>query len=125
MFNYKPYRFTKGEDPALDAQFSSAPAFGKIRTGDTVLFWKSGLRWHMIPLDGIRRIFRRVETVHGRLCCGGKTYIIQWLVLILPDGSELVLHVSDDIEIGSGPRDAEVLLEHLKTAHPKIQSGKV
>ena len=124
MFNYKPYRYTKGEDPALDAQFANAPAYGKIRPGETVLFWKSGLRWYVISLEGIRRIFRRIETVHGRLCCGGKTYIIEWLVLILPDSSELVLHIGDDIECGKLRKEAEALLDHLKAAHPRIPLGK-
>ena len=124
MFNYKPYRYTKGSDPALDAQFAAAPEYGKIRPGQSVLFWKSGLRWHVISLEGLQRIFRRVETVHGRLCCGGKTYIIQWLVLILADGSELVLHIGDDIECGSLRKDAEALLEWLRSAHPQIQYGK-
>lgn len=120
MFNYKPYRYTKGENTALDAQFTNAPAYGKIRPAETVLFWKSGLRWHQIPLDQIQRIFRRVEAVHGRLCCGGRNFIIEWLVLILQDGSELVLHIGDDVK-----KDAEALLEHLKATHPQIQYGKV
>ena len=120
MFNYKPYRYTKGENAALDAQFAAAPAYGKIRPGQTVLFWKSGLRWHGIGLEGIQRIFRRIETVHGRLCCGGKTYVIEWLVLIRADGSELVLHIGDEVR-----KKAEALLEYLKAAHPQIQYGKV
>lgn len=125
MFNYKPYRYTKGEDPALDAQFAAACEYGKIRPAESVLFWKSGLRWHMISLDNVQRIFRRVETVHGRLCCGGKTYTIEWLVLILADGSELVLHIGDDIVGSSLQKQAAALLERLKLFHPQIQYGKV
>lgn len=125
MFHYKPYRYTKGEDPALDSQFAAASAYGKIRPAETVLFWKSGLRWYVIPLENVQRIFRRIETVHGRLCCGGKTYIIEWLVLILPDSSELVLHIGDDISIGKLRKEAEALLEYLKETHPQIQYGKV
>lgn len=125
MFNYKSYRYTKGEDPALDTQFAAAPSYGKIRPGQTVVFWKSGLRWHVIPLEGIQRIFRRIETVHGRLCCGGNTYIIEWLVLILEDGSELVLHIGDDISIGKLSKEAAALLEYLKQTQPQIQYGKV
>lgn len=125
MFNYKPYRYTKGENPTLDTQFAAAPSYGKIRPAETMIFWKSGLRWHGIPLEGIQRIFRRIETVHGRLCCGGKTFNIEWLVLILADGSELVLHIGDDIEGGRVRREAVALLEHLKETHPQIQYGKV
>lgn len=125
MFDYKPYRYHKGENPALDAQFAAAPEYGKIRAGETAVFWKSGLRWHTIPLEGVQRIFRRVEAVHGRLCCGGKSFLIQWLVLMLEDGSELVLHIGDEIVGESMKKTAEALLEHLKQHNPRIQYGKV
>ena len=71
-FNYKPYRYNKGESPELDAQFKEAPAFSKVRVAQDGLFWRHGLRQHYIPFAGIQRIFRRVEEVHGRLCCGGQ-----------------------------------------------------
>lgn len=120
MTNYKPYRYSKGVDPALDADFASAPEFEKVRTGKSAIFWKSGLRWHAIPMTDIRRIYRRVEPVYGRLCCGGRSFIIEWLVLVLSDGSELVLHIGDDVK-----KQAEALLEGVKHLHPQIQYGKV
>jgi len=81
MANYKQYLYTKGT--ALDGEFSAAPAFGKIRPGKHHLFWKSGLRWYGIPLTDLQRIYRRVEPVFGKLCCGGRSFIIEWLVLVL------------------------------------------
>lgn len=119
MFNYKSYRYTKGASAALDAEFSAAPAYGKIRPGQSVLFWKSGLYWHVIPLEGVQRIFRRVEPVYGKLCCGGKSFLIEWLVLVLADGSELVLHIGDDVK-----KTAEALLQWLQENHPQLQYGK-
>jgi hypothetical protein len=124
MFNYKPYRYNKGENPALDAQFASATVYEKIHVGETALFWKSGLRWYWVPLEKARRIFRRVEPVHGRLCCGGQSFIIEWLVLELSDGEELVLHIGDDVVGTKVRQQAEALLERLKLAHPQIQFGK-
>lgn len=124
MFNYKSYRYNKGENPALDAEFASAVVYEKIRMGKTALFWKSGLRWHVIPLEGVQRVFRRVEQVHGRLCCGGQNFIIHWLVLVLPNGEELVIHVGDDV-VGTAVRDqADALLASLSVSHPQIQYGK-
>ena len=120
MFNYKPYRYTKGENPALDADFASASAYEKIRPGEASVFWKSGLRWHHIPVGKIQRVFRRVEPVYGKLCCGGRSFLIEWLVLILTDGSELVLHIGDDVQ-----KKAEALLVHMKEHHPQIEYGKV
>ena len=120
MVNYKPYRYVKGENPAVDADFAAASLYEKIRPGKDGIFWKSGLRWYRIPLTNVQRIFRRVEPVYGRLCCGGRSFIIEWLVLVLNDGSELVLHIGDDV-----PKSAEALLQRLQNQHPQLQYGKV
>ena len=119
MANHKQYIYTKGVDAALDADFASAVSYGKVRPGKTGVFWKSGLRWHYLPMDGIRRIFRRVEQVYGRLCCGGRNFVIEWLVLERIDGTEVVIHIGDDVKT-----KAENLLDWLKAAHPDIAYGK-
>lgn len=120
MVNLKQYIHTKGNDPALDAEFDSAKSYSKVRAGETNLFWRNGLRRYAIPLFQVQRIYRRVEPVYGKLCCGGKSFLIEWLVLVLHDGSELVLHIGDDVK-----KEAEELLEALKTMHPELQYGKV
>lgn len=117
--NLKEYVYTKGSDPTLDAQLAAATAYGKIRPGTTALFWKAGLRWYCIPFANVRRIFRRVEPVYGKLCCGSKSFFIERLVLILTDGTELELHIGDDVK-----KQAEALLLALKEAHPELQFGK-
>jgi hypothetical protein len=125
MFNYKPYRYAKGENIALDEDFADSVAYEKVRLGKDHIFWKSGLRWHFIPLEGLQRIYRRVEQVHGRLCCGGQNFIIHWLVMDLSDGSELVVHIGDDV-VGTAVRDqADTLLAEVKRSHPLIPCGKV
>ena len=124
MFNYKPYRYTKGENPALDADFASATAYEKVHLGETALFWKSGLRWYWFPLERARRIFRRLEPVQGRLCCGGQSFIIEWLVVVQDNGEELVIHIGDTVIGDQVRKQAEALLDSLKHAHPQIQYGK-
>lgn len=118
--NYKQYGYTKEIDPELDADFSSAVSYGKVKPGKTAVFWKSGFRWYYIPLTEVQRIFRRIEVVHGKLCCGGHSFVIEWLVLIRNDGTEVVMHIGDDVK-----KKAEALLQALKDAHPEIQYGKV
>lgn len=120
MANYKPYTFTKGKDTNLDGDFAEAKDFGKVRPGEQQLYWKSGFRWYAVPFTQVQRIFRRVEPVYGKLCCGGRSFIIEWLVLVLHDGSELILHIGDDVK-----RQAEELMLHLQDAHPQLQYGKV
>lgn len=118
--NFKKYVYTKGTDAVLDADFSGAEVYGKVRSGQTAVFWKSGLRWYGIPHGDIRRIFRRVEPVYGKLCCGRQSFIIEWLVLVLKDETEVVIHIGDDVQ-----KKAEALLQALKDAHPEILYGKV
>jgi len=68
MVNMKPYVYVKGQNPALDAEFSETAAYGKVKPGKSAVFWKSGLRWYVMPMSDIQRIFRRVEPVIGKLC---------------------------------------------------------
>jgi len=120
MVNHKQYIYVKGNDEALDREYGRTKAFSKVRPGETMLFWRYGLRRFAIPFGDIRRIYRRVEAVIQKLCCGGKSYYIEWLVLVLHNGEEVVLHIGDDVQ-----KDAVALLEYLQRTHPEIQYGKV
>lgn len=113
------YRYAAGADTALDADFSAAVRYENIKLGKNHLYWKPMFRWHFIPLSQVQRIFRRVQDVQGRLCCGGRSFRIEWLVLILQDGTELQLHIGDDVEA-----KAKALLEKLQLNHPQLQYGK-
>ena len=119
MNEFTPYLYTKGADAALDAQFAAAQKFGKVRVGADTVFWRSGLRLYAIPLSRVQRIFRRVIPVFGKLCCGGRNFDIERLVLVLTDGTEVDIHVGDDVR-----REAEQLLKALQDAHPELEYGK-
>ena len=101
-------------------EYDHALPFGNVRLGGKRLFWKNGLKLYRVELDTVRRAYRQEESVYGRLCCGGRSFIIEWLVLVRSDGSELVLHIGDDVK-----KQAEALLEGVKHLHPQIQYGKV
>lgn len=117
--NLKPYTYKKGENPALDQEFAGGESYGLVKPGQTAVFWRAGLRWHVVSLSQVQRIFRRVEPVYGKLCCGGHSFIIERLVLVLKDGTELELYIGDDM-----PKKAEALLEFLKAGHPELLFGK-
>ena len=117
--NLKPYVYKKGENPGLDAEFKSAQSCGWVKPGQSAIFWKSGLRWYTVALEQVQRIFRRVIPVYGKVCCGGRSFIMEKLVLVLKDGTELELYIGDDME-----RQAAALLQKLQTAHPEILFGK-
>ena len=117
--NLKPYVYKKGTDPALDAQFSAAKDYGWVKPGQTAVFWKTGLHWYAISLSEVERIFRRVVPVYGKLCCGGHSFIMEYLVIIRKDGTELELYIGDDME-----KKAIALLDFLKQSHPELAYGK-
>lgn len=117
--NLSQYLYKPGTDPELDEQFSRAAVYGRIRLGHSALFWKAFLRWYTVPLDRVRRAFRRVEEVHGKMCCGGHYFRIERLVLVLTDGHELELYIGDDVA-----EKAQALFQTLRDTHPRIQYGK-
>lgn len=113
------YRYSKGKNAALDADFSAAPAYGKVKPGKTAVFWRVGLRWYAAALTDVQRIFRRVERMHIRACGGGQPFASEWLVLVMKNGNELPLHITDNDE-----KKAGLLLQVLKDMHPEMQYGK-
>ena len=116
--NLKPYVYKKKANPALDAEFAGGKDYGWVRPSQDSIFWRSGLHWYVVSLAEVQRIFRRVEQVVGRLCCGGQNFVIERLVLILKDGSEVVIHIGDDVQPA-----AEALLQALKDTHPELEYG--
>ena len=117
--NYPPYLYTKGANAPLDAELTEARKFAKVKLGTSTLFWRAGLKQYAIPLNQVQRIHRRINSFIGRLCAGGKQLDVQYLVLILHDGTELVLHIGDDVK-----NQAEALFAALQETHPEIKYGK-
>ena len=118
--NLKPYVYKKKENAALDADFAAGKDYGWVRAGQDNIFWRSGLHWHVAAMTQVQRIFRRVEPVYGKLCCGGNSFIIERLVLVLADGTEVDIYIGDDVE-----PQAKTLLQALQDAHPELQYGVV
>lgn len=117
--NLKPYVYSKGTDAALDAQFASAAPYARAKLGQTHIFWKAGFRWYCIPIHNAQRIFRRLLPVRTSLCCGGANFMMEWLVLVLADGTELEIYLGEDVQA-----KAEALLDSLRVSHPQLHYGK-
>ena len=115
----KAYIYTSGKDAALDADFAAAQTVGKVKKGENALFFKTGFKWYAVPYKSVQRIFRRMDMVYGKLCCGGRTYDVQMLVLILSDGRELEIHIGDDMN-----RRAEELYGAIQASQPELLYGK-
>ena len=101
-------------------EYEKALPFGNVRLGVKRLFWTNGLRLCCLELDSVRRVWRQEEAVYGKLCCGGRSYVIHRLVLALEDGQQLTVTIGDDEKAA-----AEALLALLAERFPQIPQGKV
>ncbi|MCI5649441.1 MAG: hypothetical protein ACI4EG_06335 [Fusicatenibacter sp.] len=102
----------------LNREFSGAPLYGKVKMGNCHLFWKKAFSWKYISYEEIRRIYRRVEAVDTKMCCGNVNFDIQKLVLELNSGEET------EVLIGEGtPSEAEQLYADLQAAKGGISFG--
>ncbi|MDD7738645.1 MAG: hypothetical protein SOT28_00175 [Fusicatenibacter sp.] len=102
----------------LADEFSKSAPYGKVRMGTEHLFWKKAFSWKYLPYQEIRRIYRRVEAVDTKMCCGNVNFDIQKLVLELKSGEE------QEVLIGEGiPSVAEQLFRDLKEARNEITYG--
>lgn len=105
--------------PAPGAEYDEATVYGRIRLGTARLFWRSAMRRYAVEMAKVRRAYRQIEHVYGKLCCGGKNYDIHRLVLVLEDGTSLTIHVGDDEKTA-----AEKLLAAIGEKFPRIAIGK-
>lgn len=111
--------YRKNENSSLDEQFASSSNYGKVKLGSDCIFFRQGLKWNYISLENATRIFRRVEPVNTKMCCGNVNFDRQFLVVVTGDGEET------EMLIGEGNvREAEALFEKLQSLHPDIRYGK-
>lgn len=113
------FQYRKKEMELTDQEFESSSRYGKIKLGENRIFWKKGFSWYQVEFDKIYRIYRRIEAVDTKMCCGNVNFDIQKLVLVLKDGTEVEALIGDGM-----PREAEVLYEKLKERAPEICYGK-
>lgn len=117
--NLKQYRYRKGHSPDMDQEYRLASSYGAVKKGEHYIFWKKGFRWYRIEISRIQRVYRRIEAVDTKMCCGNVNFDIQKLVLILEDQDCLELMIGEGM-----PREAEALYRELQEQYPRIQYGK-
>lgn len=115
----KEYIYRKGDSPEKDQEFLQAAPYGGVKAGEKYMFWKKGFRWYVVEMDRVQRIYRRVEVVDTKMCCGNVNFDIQKLIFLLEDQSSL------ELLIGEGMlKEAEILYRELQERYPQIQYGK-
>ena len=101
------------EQGALETAYQNARSIGVLKIGENCLFFRSGFRTFYIPFADIRRVFRRVQLVQARMCCGRGNLSVENLV-ICGDKGELA-----QIQL-PGEKAGIAALEELKTRIPGI-----
>lgn len=112
------FRYKKQKFPELDQEFKAGGLYGKIKLGNKHLFWKKGLYWYYVPFSKLTRIFRRIEAVNSKMCCGNVSFDIQKLVCCCDD-TQLELLIGEGNE-----REAAQLFLDIKQQHPDLLYGK-
>ncbi len=110
--------YIKNDLEPVDAAFRNSLSYGRVKLNSRILFFRKGLRWHYVEFTDAQHIFRRVEPVDTKMCCGNVSFDRQFLVILLNDGTEL------EILLGEGnEKEASALLEKIKAYHPDLKYG--
>ena len=99
----------KGRD--LKTEYAGARAFGHVRTGETALFFRSGLKTYYVPYQDMKQCFRRIFAVPMKMCCGKGDLEIEHL--IIGDGEKEIA----DIQL-PGKRAAQEIMKILREKAP-------
>lgn len=113
-------RYQKGRSQELDAELAAAQSFGKIKVGQTVLFWRKTLRWFYIPAAELERVYRRVEEVRGKTGCCSNDFSIHRLMLVTKSGEEISVLIGDSLY----RHEPERLMELMQSRWDTISYGK-
>lgn len=111
--------YKKNQISAVTEEFEQGSLYGKVKLGLDHIFWKKAFSWKYVSMAEIHRVYRRVEAVDTKMCCGKVNFDIQKLILELKDGT------SCELLIGEGtPKEAEALWSVFKEQRPEILFGK-
>ena len=111
---YNPLTEARIDDAVLRNEYRSGRAIGVIRLGESVLFFRAKLKTYYVPYSGITRVFRRVQLVPARMCCGRGDLSIENLVICGRDEAEIA-----QIQL-PGDRAGKAIIEELKVRIPDI-----
>lgn len=109
---YYPAVTETADQAVLKEEYQAARQIGAVRLGETVLFFRTGLRTYFIPYTEVKRCFRRVYQVPVKMCCGAGE--IDYEHLIISDGEKEIA----DIQL-PGTKAAQELIRVLKERMPE------
>lgn len=102
----------------LSSEYKAAREIGRVRLGELRLYLRAGLKTYYIPYRDIRRVFRRVQLIPAKMCCGRGDLEVENLVVCGEGDAELM-----QVQL-PGTRAAKMLMEELQTRIPEAEFGK-
>ena len=114
---FNPLTATVAADAALNAEYNAGRAIGNVQLGNRYLFFKVKRKVYYIPYTDITRVFRRVQLVQTKMCCGKGNLELENLV-ICGEAGELA-----QVQL-PGARAGKILLEEIPKKAPHVQIGK-
>ena len=100
------------------ADYEGAKVFGKVRAGKTGVFFPDGLTVRYIPYSGLERVFKRINEVNGKLCCGNATFYYYRIVFV-SGGKEIGDWITEDEKV------IDAAIAAISEASPATQVGFV
>ena len=116
--NFTPLTASVEDPAALASEYKTARQIGRVRLGELRLFCRAGLRVYYIPYRDVRRVFRRVQLVPAKMCCGRGDLEVENLVVCGEDDRELF-----QVQL-PGTRAAKLLMTELERRIPEAAVGK-
>ncbi|MBR5742025.1 MAG: hypothetical protein IKX91_05655 [Firmicutes bacterium] len=110
---------TETDDPkALETEYKAAREIGKVRIGETALFFRVRLKTFYVPYSDVKRFFRRVHEIPLRTESFGGDLMIENLVVCGEGDKELI-----QVQL-PGAKAAKILFEELRERMPDTPFGK-
>ncbi len=114
---FEPLASVTADKDALTSEYKAAREIGKLRIGELHLFVRTGLSAHYIPYRDVRRVFRRVQLIPAKMCCGSGAFELENLVVCGEAGELCQVQLP-------GARAAVAVMEELKRRVPEAEFGK-
>ena len=104
-------------DVDLKTDYDGGRAIGNVQLGNTYLFFKDKRKLYYIPYADVTRVFRRVQLVQTKMCCGKGNLEVENLVICTEAGEIAQIQLP-------GARAGVILLEEVAKRAPHVQVGK-
>ena len=101
----------------LKADFKQSEKKGRVRIGESVLYFKSGLKIFYVPYKEIYRVFRRIKAVPARISRTRSEIRLEFLVLCSKKEEIAEIDLSDESV-------SNAIIGEIQKRNPDVKIGK-